>query len=333
MINGRPFFPGENDFIFDKYVIRSGYVQVAVCRRYSFCMQNNPPLVSAVIPVYNGERFLAETIESVLTQTYPNIECIVVNDGSTDGTAEVAKSFGDKIRYFEKQNGGVSSTRNFGIERASGDYVAFLDADDLWLSVKVEKQMAFYCEHDDLGLVFTGSYDVNEQKGILRENAVKSHEALIEEVLLLGSATGRIPTTAIVPKSILNLVGKFDEQLSTSADADYICRLAREAKIAGVPEPLALYRVHGNQMHHNLNALEHDMNIVLDKLFSTPDVPDWIQRLRRRAYSRLESTLAVGYLSKGQYRRAMKHAAEAMKYQPGTLVGSVARLAASKLTA
>ncbi len=294
-------------------------------------MGNESPLVSAVIPAYNAESFLKETIESVLAQTYGNIECIVVNDGSTDGTAEVAKSFGDRIRYFEKPNGGVSSARNLGIANARGELIAFLDADDLWHTEKIEKQVSFCLEHDELGMVYCGSLDVSEKLETIQENPVMAQNALVEEILLLGTATGRIASTAMARKHTLDLVGKFDEKLSTSADADYICRLIRKTKLSGIPEPLTLYRVHGNQMHHNLYALDHDMNIVLDKLYSTADLPDWIREIERRAYARLESTLAVGYFSRGQFRKAIRHAFNAIRRQPLTFMQSIARLVRSKL--
>jgi len=295
-------------------------------------MESKQPRVSAVIPAYNAGKFLAETIESVLAQTYRNIECIVVNDGSTDNTAEIAKSFSDKIRYFEKPNGGVSSARNFGIAEARGELIAFLDADDIWLPEKIEKQVSLYLEDESVGMVYCGSLDVSEDLvKTLQENPVLAQEALVEEILLLGSATGRIASTAVTRKSVLDTVGKFDERLSTSADADYICRLIRKAKISGISEPLTLYRVHGNQMHNNLNALEHDMNIVLDKLYSTPDLPKWVQRIKRNAYARLESTLAVGYLSKKQFRRGIRHAFAAVRFRPQTFTQSIARLVGSKL--
>ncbi|MEZ5422426.1 MAG: glycosyltransferase [Pyrinomonadaceae bacterium] len=294
-------------------------------------MGNESSLVSAVIPAYNAESFLKETIESVLAQTYKNIECIVVNDGSTDGTAEVAKSFGDRIRYFEKPNGGVSSARNLGIANARGELIAFLDADDLWHAEKIEKQVAVLLKHGDLGMVYCGSVDVTETLETIQENPVIDQDALVEEILLLGTATGRIASTAMTRKQTLNLIGKFDEQLSTSADADYVCRMLRKAKISGIGEPLTLYRVHGNQMHHNLNALEHDMNIVLHKLYSTPDLPDWVRGLRRRAYARLETTLAIGYLSKKQLGKVIRHSFTAIGYRPQTFLVSIAQLVGSKL--
>src|SRR2546427_4231674 len=112
------------------------------------------PVVSVVIPVYNGERYLADAIQSVLDQTYQNLEVIVVDDGSTDGSAAVAKRFGDAIRYVRQANGGVCQARNTGISVARGTYLAFLDQDDLWLPDKLAVQVAYLESHPEVGAVY-----------------------------------------------------------------------------------------------------------------------------------------------------------------------------------
>ena len=115
--------------------------------------QNELPLISAVIPVYNGEAFVADAIRSVLAQTYPRVECVVVDDGSHDRTAEVIRSFGDVVRYLWKPTGGVASARNAGVSAARGEYVAFVDADDTWLPEKLDRQMGLLRERPDCGLI------------------------------------------------------------------------------------------------------------------------------------------------------------------------------------
>src|SRR3989441_12309052 len=113
-----------------------------------------PPYVSVVIPVYNGERYLADAIQSVRDQTYQNFEVIVVDDGSTDGSAEVAQSFGEAIRYVHQANGGVCKARNTGMAVARGGYLAFLDQDDLWLPDKLATQVAYLDSHPEVGAVY-----------------------------------------------------------------------------------------------------------------------------------------------------------------------------------
>jgi len=119
-------------------------------------MPNNNPKVSIVIPVYNGSNYLHEAIDSALAQTYKNVEIIVVNDGSTDDgkTEAIAKSYGDKIRYYYKKNGGVSSALNLGISNMSGDYFAWLSHDDIYLPQNVEFQLRALHEYPSLKVSF-----------------------------------------------------------------------------------------------------------------------------------------------------------------------------------
>lgn len=112
------------------------------------------PQISVIIPVYNRERYLAETIESVLAQTYRPIEIIVVDDGSTDKTADVARRLSENIRYFYQSNSGCSAARNKGIEIALGSFISFLDSDDLWVEEKLSRQMTVFDSDSDLDMVF-----------------------------------------------------------------------------------------------------------------------------------------------------------------------------------
>src|SRR4030042_2354962 len=110
-------------------------------------------LISVVIPVWNGERFLAEAVEVVLNQTYPPHEVIVVDDGSTDGSAEVAKSFGALVRYHIQGKKGAATARNHGVELSQGNFIAFLDADDFWVKDKLARQMKIFLDHPDSDMV------------------------------------------------------------------------------------------------------------------------------------------------------------------------------------
>jgi glycosyltransferase involved in cell wall biosynthesis len=114
----------------------------------------NNPLVSVIIPVYNGERYLAQAIESALAQTYQPIEIIVIDDGSTDGSSKVAKHFAHSIQYYFQPNSGAGSARNQGIELVDGSFLAFLDADDIWMNDKLTIQMAAFDAHPDVNIVF-----------------------------------------------------------------------------------------------------------------------------------------------------------------------------------
>ena len=117
--------------------------------------ESNLPLISCIVPVFNGERYLRETLESIFTQTYRPLEVIVADDGSTDGTAESVARYGDRIEYLKQENAGASAARNLGLEAARGEFIAFLDADDLWHAEKLQRQMACFQASADLELCIT----------------------------------------------------------------------------------------------------------------------------------------------------------------------------------
>ena len=125
------------------------------------------PLVSVIIPAYNSADFIDEALKSVFDQTYKDLEIIVVDDGSTDDTRAVLEKYGDRVNYHYQDNNGPASARNRGIKLARGKYIAFLDADDLWLPTKLEKQVALFKNRENLGFVTTGvcSFDENGDYG------------------------------------------------------------------------------------------------------------------------------------------------------------------------
>ena len=124
------------------------------------------PLISCIVPVFNGERYLGKALESILKQTYQPLEIIVVNDGSTDGTAAVAARYGDQIHYVRQNNAGAPTARNLGLSVARGEFVAFLDSDDLWHPEKLERQMARFdaCPQIDLCVTYVQNFWIRELK-------------------------------------------------------------------------------------------------------------------------------------------------------------------------
>ncbi len=283
------------------------------------------PLVTAVIPVYNGERFVADAIRSVLSQTYPRIECLVVDDGSKDGSAEVVKGFAPSARYVPKTNGGVASARNHGVSQARGEFVAFLDADDAWAPTKIEKQMDVFRARPDAGLVYSGMSLVDESLRPVGELQPAPPALALRNTLLLEqpSATG-IGSTALLPARIFRAIGGFDERLSTSADCDLTCRIALRHPLACSPEALALYRCHGSQMSSDPRVLEHDMLLIYEKLFVGGQLPPEVAVLRRRAYANLYFILAATALNRRETGPFVRYAGRAATYDPRRVVALVA---------
>lgn len=200
-------------------------------------------LVSVVIPTYNRANQVVTAIKSVLEQTYQNIEIIVVDDGSTDGSAQQIAKFGNKIKYLVKQNGGVSSARNYGIRHSQGELIAFLDSDDIFLPDKIKKQVTFLDNNPDFGLVLCDYYHIDSHDKRTGQSTRRDHfprdGQLLKEVLFHPSLA---PSSVLVRKDILNVVGLFDESLKTAEDFDLHLKLARITNIGLVAEPLFDYR-------------------------------------------------------------------------------------------
>jgi glycosyltransferase involved in cell wall biosynthesis len=255
------------------------------------------PTVSAVIPVYNGEAFVADAISSVLVQAHPVAECIVVDDGSTDGTADVVRRFGAPVRLIQQANAGVAAARNRGAEAASGRYVAFLDADDAWTPRKIERQLAAAARLPAPGLVLCELELFEEATGAtLGRSAMQpGPETLHEMVLFEGAETVSCSSTALLERALFHAMGGFDAELSQSADWDFLARALLRAPVASVPEALVRYRVHGANMSRDVGLLERDMTRAYAKLFARADLPDDVRALRRRAHANLHRMLAGSY--------------------------------------
>ena len=218
------------------------------------------PNVSVIIPCYNSEKTIRETIESVLAQTYRDFEIIVVDDGSTDGSKDVILSFGTKLTYIYQENKGQSAAQNTGIRFAKGDYLAFVDADDLWLPQKLEKQIHLlnvkgvewcYC---DCFYFRDGYADKIIEK--FSRKVYKPHEGWVLRKLLLGNFISS--ATPLVSKALIMRCGLFDESqdIRIGQDWDHWLRLAANAEVAYVNEPLAMHRLHTESMTFEIDALQ-----------------------------------------------------------------------------
>ena len=253
------------------------------------------PLVSAVIPVRNGEAFIGEAIESVLGQSYERLECIVVDDGSSDGTAHVVGSFGDAVQCMQVSHRGVAAARNAGVRAARGEVIAFLDADDAWEPAKTERQVELLARRPDLGLVYCGLREVDANGRELRVSPPPEPAAVLSNTLLGEPPFVALAQTGLVPRHVLSAIGGFDEALSVSADSDLVLRLAARFPVAAVPEPLTRYRWHPDQMHRDIPAYERDSLIMLNKMLRSADCPPALMTLRRAALTNRALMLAWEY--------------------------------------
>jgi len=232
------------------------------------------PKVSIIIPVYNGSNYLKEAIDSALAQTYSNIEVIVVNDGSDDSgaTKSIAMSYGSKIRYFEKLNGGVSSALNFGIEKMTGDYFCWLSHDDVYKPDKIKRQIEFL-QNNGYGYdtILYGGYElINEKSKVI--GAVDFTKLYPREQLDIplfpvfrGLANG---CTMLIHKSHFNRVGMFNEKLRTTQDYDLWFRMFRNANVKFCPGIYVRSRIHSKQASRTTNEHTSECNQLWIKMIN-----------------------------------------------------------------
>jgi len=250
------------------------------------------PMVSVVIPVYNCESFVGVAVESVLEQTYQPIECIVVDDGSTDGTSLVLSGLGSRIRYVRQARRGAGACRNAGVRMARGEFLAFLDADDVWHPTKLERQMELALRRPELGLVYCGTEIVDERGRHIRSAPAPEPADVLRKVLLDEPPWVGLNQTGLVPRWAFDAAGGYDDRVAVGEDADLTWRLAVLFPIGAVPEALAQYRLHPAQLHRGYPQLEREWNRVLDKAFASGLLPPEVQSLERQARANLALQLA-----------------------------------------
>lgn len=230
-------------------------------------------LVSIIMPVHNGQKFITKSIESVLEQSYENWELIIVNDGSTDLTEEIVIKFQNltnKVKYFYKVNEGQVKATNFGILKSNGDYVAFLDSDDLWESDKLNKQVNFISKNKNIDFLYAKYNSIDEYGNLLSTN--NSHGSLNHhEDLLKRCFIGRL--TVMVKKSILVELDLFDEFLHSTDDWDMWIRISKKFQLSFLDEVVASYRIHPQSMSKNsYNQLLNVSKVYAKHVFSNSEL-------------------------------------------------------------
>ncbi len=266
-------------------------------------MRKETPLISVIIPAYNNGQFLREALSSVFAQGMsPEIEIIVVNDGSTDNTAEIIRGYGSSLIYVEQKNSGPAAARNAGVALAGGEYIAFLDADDVWAPTKLEEQMRIFSLRPEAALVycqfesFGQSYDVGASPW-----PKKVYSGRLFDKLLVESF---IPLPSVVIKtSVIRALGGFDEDLLTAEDTNLWIRVARSHEIAGIEKALVKRRLHGNNLSERVDihvgTLDNLDRVV--RLF--PDTEPSRCPQMKKAYVSRGTELVKEYFYKSQYAK------------------------------
>ena len=273
------------------------------------------PKVSVIIPTYNRARILGEAIDSVLSQRYNDFELIVVDDGSTDGTEELVASYLPRLTYLYQEHQGVSAARNRGIASARGEYLSFLDSDDLWIKDKLSSQIHFMESHPECLICYTDEIWI--RKGV-RVNPMKKHKKysgmIFEQCLPLCIVS---PSSVLIARTLLDAVGTFDESLEVCEDYDLWLRIAARYPIHFIETPLIVKRGgHEDQLSKKLNGQDRFRIKALTKLLTGDFISPRQRELAWRELAKKCEIYGKGCIKRGKKEEGEQVLALVARYDP-----------------
>jgi len=280
--------------------------------------------VSVIIPTYNRAAYIAEAIRSVQAQTYPALEIIVADDGSTDDTPAIVARFGDAITYVPlPHRGQPAATRNTGLREASGEFVAFLDSDDLFLPNKLELQLAALEAHPQAGLVYSNGHyfrdDPAQPTGYALDGLPTPSGDVLAE-LLRGNVVAS-PAVVLIRRTCLDVVGMLDENPDFFGVEDYDLwlRIAAQFSVVYAPGDVAAIRRHKQSISADVTTLRARTLLVLAKLEAThPHLTSPRRAALNEGYARNHGAIALARFEQRQILPALSHALQALRYSLGT---------------
>jgi len=273
-------------------------------------------LVSVVIAAYNRAEYLPAAIESVLSQTFRDFEVIVVDDGSTDGTSAAVKGFRDTVRYVYQENAERGAARNRGLRLAQGQYVAFLDSDDLWLPNKLEAEVRRLHAEPHLGLVYSDAFYINASGQPMGRITRRPHQGDVLQQLVCGNFVTASAT--LLDRAQFLAVGGFceDRELAGSEDWEAWVRLAARVRFGYVANVGLLYRLHEEGTVAQPRSMERSMQYARGLVFADPALAHRIGHLRSPAYASMHCVLASLYYGAGDGAEARGQLRKARSYYP-----------------
>ncbi len=274
--------------------------------------------ISAIIPAYNAGKYIRDALDSVLNQTYKEIEIIVVDDGSTDGTQEIVLRHYPSVRYFFQKNGGVAKARNRALREAQGVWVAFLDADDVWCADKIEKQVAHIETHPGVAWVVTNQVYFDEI-GITGHDPWKGERLFTGDLVKnLFTCSGITPSTIMVKRTVLEEVGYFEEGLRVGEDDNLWMRIAMRHPAAFIDEPLVMYRHTPGSLTSGGEGLFHGIREHIELLYAK--YPDIVARLGVSLIEEKQAQLyrdkGNGHFGRNELKEARRAYQKSLQYRP-----------------
>jgi glycosyltransferase involved in cell wall biosynthesis len=284
------------------------------------------PRVSVIIPTYNRARFLGEAAASVLAQTYRDYEVIIIDDGSTDNTPEVVSQFPPVVKYFRQENRGVSAARNRGIEMTSGEFLAFLDSDDILIEDALQKNVLFLDQHPEAGFCYGQVYKIDEDGRLLRlksrrgarNTCVRDSREQIARLLFRGDIA---VDTVMVRRSCFQEVGLFNTNLRVGEDIDMWLRISKRYSVGYLAEPLGKVRIHPENATNQgkFESLEKSQTAFVQRALEGVEFGPNGSHVRKKAYFGLYCYLSEEAARKGNRAAGFRYMMKALKTYPEML--------------
>ena len=283
------------------------------------------PTISVIIPAYNAERTIIKTVQSVLQQTFSDLEIIAIDDGCTDRTLELLQNVEDnRLKIFSYENGGLPVARNRGIARAEGEFISFIDADDMWTPDKLELQLAALQQNSMAGVAYswTACFIDGQEESIFPYEPV-FFEGNVYDKLLVNNIVSN-GSNILVRKQAIESVGQFETTLKSCEDWDFYIRLAAQWHFVLVPKHQILYRQSSNAMTSKVEVMEKEALRVIERAYQS--APAEYQFLKKRSLAWIYEYCTQQYLKNSTDVKGAKKASQkfgtAIRWYPRILLGN-----------
>lgn len=279
-------------------------------------------LVSVVIPSYNRANYIGATIESVLGQTYRNIEIIVIDDGSTDNTEDVVSKYLPKVKYIKQKNSERGASRNHGLRLAKGEFISFLDSDDLWLPNKIETDLEFFSNNSSIGVIYTDAVQIDAQSYEIKLLKAERVKGKITERLLANNFV--LMATHLIRTQLIRNIGGFleERELSGSEDWEMWVRLSTITEFAYLPKVTAKIRTHSANTMSDADGMNRSMSYALKIMTESDYLTDKQKQLLSKTRAYISLINAINYCTARKKKNVISSLKRAFTNDPKIIFDS-----------